>query len=90
VTENEIFETLQFLRTRAGFTKAYHVTEFLVHRETNRGHEEVAIRILDAGPDAQNTTRYRCQASSPEGEIVAGNPAETIDVALATVHWWKL
>jgi hypothetical protein len=63
---------------------------------TYRGYDketqqEVKIEVQDMGPDA-GETRYSVVASlvdKPE-KFTSGNPAASVDVALAMVHWGNL
>jgi len=62
----------------------------------SEGAPEVIVRILEYVPDAlQGTTpegrrrmRYFAEVVSAEGEVIAaGNPDQTPELALFSVHW---
>lgn len=84
------YRAINELRKHAGFFEVYEVTTFQAYRRTKAGGtQDVKIEILDAGPDADQE-RYMCIATSDDGKTAAGNSADSIDVAVAIVHWYKL
>lgn len=83
-------DILQRLKQISRISEVYHVTEYQGYREDHQGrHQEVTIRILDAGPETE-VARYHVYAQSTDGRGATGNPAHSIDLALALVHWGDL
>ncbi len=77
------------LKKVAGIFEAYHATSFKCYRNKKAGGvQEVLVEILDAGSD--NSQRYHCTATTDDGRSATGNPAPSIDVVLATLHWGDL
>ena len=67
--------------------EVYHVTTFRCYRRTKAGDTQlVIVEILDMGPQ-HPLVRYHCVALTEDGRFATGNPADSIDVALAIVHW---
>lgn len=74
-----------------GFFEVYHKTSFECYRERKSGGvQTVTVEVLDAGPNVHPDSRYHINAIGENGKKATGNPAESIDVLLATVHWWDL
>lgn len=65
------------------------VFEECYRRTKTGGTQDVLVSIFDAGP-AVTYPRYSATATTPDGRKAAGNPADSIDVALATLHWYEL
>ena len=83
-------DILERLKRASGAFEVYHRTEYTLYRERKGGGvQEVLVEILDAGPSKQHT-RYHVHARSENGATATGNPAESIEVALAIVHWGNL
>lgn len=86
----EYVEIIEKLKTKAGFFEVYHRDTFKCYRNKKSGGvQEVTIEVLDAGP-AQASSRYSVVATSKDNKGASGNPASTIEEALAFVHWWTL
>lgn len=85
-------EIINHLKKVSGFLEVYHKTSFECSRKAKDGSEqEVLVEILDAGPDVEKPQlRYQCVATTKDGKIATGNPADSIDVALSIVHWHDL
>jgi hypothetical protein len=74
----------------ANFFEVYEVHSFEGYRETADGsNQEVNVKILDMGPGAAHL-RYSVKATSEDGKVARGNPAGTIDEAIAITHWIEL
>ena len=74
-----------------GFFEVYHKTLFKCYRERRAGGvQEVEVEIWDAGPDVEKESRYHVMAIAEDGKKATGNPAHSIDVAFAIVHWVNL
>ena len=74
----------------AGIADAYHVVaEYRCHTGNS---EEVAVKILDAGPDFQPTEhRYVCRAETSDGKLLlTGDGGSSPGAALESVHWGQL
>ena len=85
----EILEKLKALPMLAS-ASFYHRTTFECHRTDKQGQDQVVtVTILDAGPGA-GRPRYHCEATTPDGRSATGNPDDSLQVLLATVHWWEL
>lgn len=83
-------EILDQLKAVTGAFEAYHRTEYVVYRDTaSGGVQEIHIEVLDAGPSKPHI-RYQVTATSDEGKKATGNPSESLEVALAIVHWHDL
>jgi hypothetical protein len=83
---DEIIEQLE----RNTFFDALHVAHtFECYRNRKDGStQKVNVRILDYGPGSH--ARYTVVAVADDGAAATGNPGETIQVALAMVHWGDL
>ena len=78
------------MKNMPGIQEAYHKISFECYRKTKAGsHQKVLVEILDAGPDA-GESRYMCVAAAEDGRQASGNPAHSIEVVLAIVHWGDL
>ncbi len=74
----------------ANFFEIYEVHSFKGYREAADGsNQEVNVKILDMGPGAGHQ-RYSVEATSEDGQVARGNPAGTIDEAIAITHWTEL
>lgn len=83
-------EILECLKRVAGISDAYLRREFTVFRETQDGDlQEVTVVVLDAGPSRKGA-RFHVFATTEDGGRASGNPAESLDSALAIVHWSDL
>lgn len=83
-------ESLDILKTAAGAYEAYLRTEYIVYRKNREGVvQEVRIEVLDAGP-AMAPIRFHVQAKADNGRTATGNPSESLEIALATLHWEEL
>ena len=51
--------------------------------------QEVTITVLDGGPRAPGG-RYHCYALAGDGRFATGNHDDSLDAALALVHWHEL
>ncbi len=72
-----------------GFFEVYEKSTFQCYRKKKSGDvQTVTVEILDAGPEDQ--ARYHCVATGDDGSTATGNPASTIEVVLATLHWGDL
>ena len=68
-------------------TELYEVKTFIGHRKSKM----VTVRILDLGPECDNPLiRFTCEAEQEDGKEARGNNAQTVDVAIANVHWTDL
>lgn len=73
----------------AGANEGYEVRHFRLYRQTKRGTlQRVDVEVLDEGRAGQ--TRYSVYAKSEDGKLAAGNPAPSLQVAIAIVHWGEL
>lgn len=82
-------EVINRLQQEGGLSEVSQVFFFEGYRKTKGGDlQEVTVKILDAGPG--ESERYTCEAASEDGKVARGNPAGTIDEALAITHWYKL
>lgn len=83
-------EGLAGIQKFAGFFEVYHKVSFQCYRKAKDGRvQEVLVEIHDSGPD-HSPNRYHVVATSVDGRSASGNPGDSIDVALAFVHWWEL
>jgi hypothetical protein len=72
------------------FDEIYHVTTFRCYRRTPSNEMQVVIvEIQDLGPEHPDI-RYTCTAISEDKRFATGNPASSIEGALAIVHWGDL
>ena len=77
------------LKEATGAAEAYQVWTFRLYRRTQEGRpQNVNVTVLDAGPEAPN--RYSIHAEAEDGRSASGNPDESLDAALAAVHWTDL
>lgn len=71
--------------------EVYHKDSFECIRNLGTGEmQTVEVTILDAGPDGDPQLRYRCVATTQDGKMATGNPADSIDMAVMIVHWQEL
>lgn len=69
--------------------EGYSVSTIRLYRNRKDGSvQTVTVEVLDAGPDQQN--RFHVYAKSDDGKSATGNPADTLETALAIVHWGNL
>jgi hypothetical protein len=71
--------------------EVWHVVEtFKVSRTTKSGDtQKVQVQILDSA-DVNPGYRYNCVATTEDGITAMGNGADTIETAIAIVHWQDL
>ncbi|HEY5021449.1 MAG TPA: hypothetical protein VII30_03065 [Gemmatimonadaceae bacterium] len=82
-------EVLALLKSMSGALEAYVAYSFQLTRESKVfGTQWVTVTILDAGP--QNPTRFHVSAQTRDNQKASGNPANTLESALAQVHWGDL
>ncbi len=83
-------ETLRAaVQDASGAFELYSVTTFKGYRKRKDGAiKEITVEVLDGGPTDQ--LRYHVVATDEDGRGASGNPANTLDVVLATVHWGDL
>ncbi len=82
-------ETFEKVKKYTGAIEAYQISEFEIYRRTKDGKDQmVTVRIMDAGPDSP--VRYLISAHSDDGKSASGNGDNSLDAALATVHWGDL
>jgi hypothetical protein len=83
-------EILDTLKSVLGAFEAHLRTEYIVYRHKRGGGvQEVRVEVLDAGP-SMGPVRFHVSAKSDDGRTATGNPAESLEIALATVHWGDL
>jgi hypothetical protein len=74
-----------------GIFEVYHRTSFQGYRTAKNGEsQKVEVDIFDAGPNVNSILRYHCVATTEDGKRATGNAAESVDIALAIVHWGDL
>jgi hypothetical protein len=87
----DAIEVINRLKKLSGprFFEVYEKSTFQCYRNKKTGGvQKVTVEILDAGSDDEN--RYHCIATGDDGSTATGNPASTIEIVLATVHWGEL
>lgn len=85
-------EVIDRLQTGWGFFDVSQVFTFEGYRETADGRNQaVHIKVSDAGPNA-GELRYSVEVTSEDNKVIRGNPAGTIDeaLAIAEVHLGQL
>jgi hypothetical protein len=86
--QDDVRETIRLLRERYGFFEAYHLQQYYGVRNVGGKSVPCTLTVFDAGPDANPHFRYHAEAVSTEdGKRALGGQAESIEVALAIVHW---
>ncbi len=82
-------ETLKEILHASG---AFQVTTFECYRELpGGGAQRIIVEVFDAGRGARSGERYSCRAHTEDGKSQAlGSPADSIETALAAVHWFDL
>jgi hypothetical protein len=87
-----VTDAIDQLKQVPNITHAYHVMAFVCYRNAKGApNQRVRVEILDAGPDpALASRRYMVWARSENGKFASGNSADTVQAALALVHWYKL
>ena len=90
MNERDTQTALDTLRHCVG-GEIYRKIDFVSYREARDGrHQKVVITILDAGENAPAGLRYHCVARSEDGKQASGNSSESLESALAMVHWGNL
>ena len=85
----EFSEVMDQLKRAGGFSELYHATSFVGTRTDVEGEErDVTIQLLDAGPGVPE--RYLVYAEDELGRVATGEPAATIEAAIAQTHWHEL
>jgi hypothetical protein len=83
-------DALPLLKQYARAFEAYHVSEYVLHREKKGGATQtVTVKVFDGGPERRDL-RYHAEAHGDDGTFATGNAAESVDLALAIVHWDEL
>lgn len=86
----EPLSTMKILREMTKMREIAHVSTFRCYREIRGvGMKQVTVEILDHGPEA-GVVRYSCNATTEDGTKATGNPADSIETVIATVHWGDL
>lgn len=76
---NGVFEVARVLET------------FEIVRNTKDGRvQRVTVQMLDRGTIVDPLYRYACFATADDGRSAAGNPDESIEMALDHLHWEHL
>lgn len=85
----ELPQMLDQLMRAGGFSELYQATSFVGTRTDHEGEErDVTIQLLDAGPAVPD--RYLVYAEDELGRTATGEPAATIEEAIAQTHWHEL
>jgi len=86
----DIREAIEGLERYGDFFEVYEVHSFTGYREVGGDQPQtVHVKILDAGPKAGDI-RYAVEASTEDGKVTRGNPAESVDVALGITRFNEL
>ena len=82
---------LDLIRQLDDVVEAYEVRTFQVVRRFRDGNQRpVTVSVYDAGSKSI-VGRYRVEVRTEDGEKEAsGNPDNSLEVALAIVHWGRL
>ena len=89
MSASEIINALKGL-SGVKFFEVYKKSTFKCHRNKKNGDvQTVTVDVFDGGAEA-GENRYHCVATSDDGAEATGNPASTIEVVFATLHWNKL
>ncbi|MEJ7872261.1 MAG: hypothetical protein WKF67_08365 [Rubrobacteraceae bacterium] len=84
-------DAIRRLTNLAGIFEVSEVHTFQCYRNRKDGSiQEVEVKIMDAGPDANAGTRYSVVATSEDGKAASGNSPESVQTALAILHWYDL
>lgn len=68
----------------------YHVQIFSGYRDHKDGEpRKIWIEIHDGGPDVPEISRYHIFAHDEDGRVMASNPCESIEVAIASAQWGR-
>ena len=74
-----------------GRPEVYQKNEFQCYRTRKDGSiQDVTVTILDAGSNSPAGLRYHVHAEADDGAKATGNPGNSIEVVLSTVHWGDL
>lgn len=78
------------LKAVPGAFEAYLRTDYEVYRnKKDGGTQKVNIAVYDSGP-SMRSSRYHVVATSDDGRTATGNPAESLEITMAIVHWGAL
>ncbi len=88
------WELLRRLKQASKASELYAVTQFVGYRQDPDGEpgDQIAfqIQILDAGPEAPAASRYVIVADDDDDRMTTGGEAESVEAAIAAVHWHEL
>lgn len=79
-------------KDRDVFFEGYHIHSSYLgyHKRPDGTTTKVTVTVYDRGLNAAADYRYHVDAVTEEGARATGNPAESIESALAMVHWHNL
>ena len=77
---------IRLLAKAGDLSEVAHTSTFTARR----GHRTVTIHVHDRGPGASSELRYCVTATAEDGATATGNPAESVETVLATLHWKDL
>ena len=86
MSDNNLFSLLQKHKAIHGLTQVVETVKG--YREKKDGTDQaITVEIHDS---KESSNRYTCVVTSKEGKVATGNPASTIQEAIAFVHWENL
>ena len=90
--EHDVQNAIKKLREVVpGRPEVYQKTEFQCYRTRKDGSvQDVTVTILDAGMNSPAGLRYHVDGEADDGATATGNPGNTIETVLSTVHWGDL
>ena len=90
--EHDVQKAIKKLREVVpGRPEVYQRTEFRCSRTRKDGSvQDVTVTILDAGLNSPADLRYQVHAEADDGAKATGNPGNSIETVLSTVHWGDL
>ncbi len=87
-------QLLRQLKQESKAKELYEVTQFVGYRQDPEGDPgdiiAFQIQVLDAGPDAPAERRYIVVAQDDDDRMTTGDEAESLEAAIAAVHWHEL
>lgn len=90
MTDEKVFEYLQEFIGGASEVAKLASTFEVVRNKKHGGIQIVTVNIFDRGLDVDPYFRYYCVATGDDGATATGNPGESIEAVLSTVHWFAL
>ena len=82
-------DVIKCLNQAAKAHETWRIETFTMYRESPKhGHQEVAVEILDRGPDF--SPRYHVTGTTEGGLYCTGNSGDDLKEVILLTHWFEL